>query len=195
MGRLALLLVVVTAALLAAAPAVPQAATRSRPSAARLKAFTSCAALVSYARRNLRRTGGRVWSGVVDTPLGGPARGAPETVAAPQAAPGSAGTDYSTTNNQEEGVDEPDIVKTDGKRIYAMSGRTLYVLDARTPRLLGKLELGDGYGYELLLRGDRVLALWRTSTPVPVEGAPPSAGSSLAPITSPGTTRIADIDV
>jgi Beta propeller domain len=194
MGRRALPLIVVTAAVLAAAPGVPQAATRSRPSAARLKAFTSCAALVSYARRNLRRTGGRVWSGVVDAPLGGPARGAPETVAAPQSEPGSAGTDYSTTNNQEEGVDEPDIVKTDGRRIYAMSGRTLYALDARAPRLLGKLELGDGYGYELLVRGDRVLALWRASSPLPVEGAPPLR-SSLAPIASPGTTHIADIDV
>jgi hypothetical protein len=195
MGRRALPLVVVAAALLAAAPGAPQAAARSRPSAARLKAFTSCAALVSYARRNLRRTGGRVWSGVTDVPLGGPARGAPETVAAPQAAPGSAGTDYSTTNNQEEGVDEPDIVKTDGKRIYAISGQTLYALDARAPRLLGKLELGDGFGYELLLRGDRLLALWRPSTPVPVEGAPPSVRSSVAPIASPGTTHIADIDV
>jgi hypothetical protein len=195
MGRRALPLVAAAAVLLAASPGVPEAAARSRPSAARLKAFTSCAALVSYARRNLRRTGGRVWSGVVDVPLGGPARGAPETVAAPQAAPGSAGTDYSTTNNQEEGVDEPDVVKTDGRRIYAVSGRTLYALDARTPRLLGKLELGEGYGYELLLRGDRLVALWRPVTQVSVDGSPPPVRSSLAPIASPGTTRIADIDV
>ena len=29
---------------------------------------------------------------------------------------------YSTTNNQEVGVDEPDIVKTDGSTLYTVSG-------------------------------------------------------------------------
>ena len=33
----------------------------------------------------------------------------------------TAGVDYSTTNVQEVGVDEPDIVKTDGKRILALA--------------------------------------------------------------------------
>ena len=70
------------------------------------------------------------------------------------------GVDYSTTNVQEEGVDEPDIVKTDGKHLYVMAASTLYVFDVRSgePKLVGSLAL-KGYGHELLVSGNRVLAL------------------------------------
>src|SRR4249919_90427 len=157
MRRRALPLAAVAATVLAAWPGGSAAATTSkrRPAATRLHAFSSCAGLVSYARRNFKRSGGRVWAPLVDLPVGGPGRNAPDTGApVPAAAPESAGTDYSTTNNQEEGVDEPDVVKTDGQRIYAIAGGRLYIVDARSPRLLGSLTLGEGYGHELLLRGD-----------------------------------------
>ena len=86
--------------------------------------------------------------------------------AAPHAAPQEGavrdgdGVDYSTTNVQEEGVDEPDIVKTDGKRLYVMAGSTLHVFDIRSgePKLVGSLTL-KGFGHQLLVSGDRVLAL------------------------------------
>ncbi len=38
--------------------------------------------------------------------------------------------DYSTTNIQVEGVDEADIVKNDGKYIYAIAGKKLFIVDA-----------------------------------------------------------------
>ncbi|MFN7161244.1 MAG: beta-propeller domain-containing protein [Candidatus Gracilibacteria bacterium] len=38
--------------------------------------------------------------------------------------------DYSKTNVQVEGVDEGDIVKTDGKYLYSISGQDLYITDA-----------------------------------------------------------------
>jgi len=40
------------------------------------------------------------------------------------------GTDYSQTNTQEEGVDEADLVKTDGEYLYLFSGEELVVMDA-----------------------------------------------------------------
>ena len=40
--------------------------------------------------------------------------------------------DFSGTNVQELGVDEPDIVKTDGRRIFAVTDRTLRVVDVAT---------------------------------------------------------------
>jgi len=40
------------------------------------------------------------------------------------------GTDYSTTNVQIAGVDEGDIIKTDGKYIYAVSGQEVIITDA-----------------------------------------------------------------
>ena len=193
--------------LLAAWPAGPAGAakTKKRPAATRLHAFASCADLVRYARRNFARSDGRVWAPLVGLPVGPPARGGPGAEGAPGApAPTSApdragsGTDYSTTNNQEVGVDEPDVVKTDGGRIYAVSGTKLHVIDARTPKLLGSLELGQGYGHELLLRGKRLLVVWRPVSPVtpqPVEGGPPSVRSAIAPIPSSRTTRIAEVDV
>lgn len=41
-----------------------------------------------------------------------------------------AGTDYSTTNIQVNGVDEADIVKTDGKYIYQISNNSINIIDA-----------------------------------------------------------------
>ncbi len=43
---------------------------------------------------------------------------------------GGGGEDYSTTNIQVAGVDEGDIVKTDGKYIYAVSGNEVIIVDA-----------------------------------------------------------------
>ena len=47
------------------------------------------------------------------------------------------GVDYSGTNVQEEGVDEPDLVKTDGKTVFAVWNGRLNAVDvARSkPRL------------------------------------------------------------
>ena len=38
--------------------------------------------------------------------------------------------DYSTTNVQEENVDEPDYLKNDGKYVYIVSRNTLSIIDA-----------------------------------------------------------------
>ena len=49
---------------------------------------------------------------------------------------------YSTTNVQEEGVDEPDVVKTDGVTIFTVVGDTLYAVAATgagAPRIVGSL--------------------------------------------------------
>jgi inhibitor of cysteine peptidase len=42
-------------------------------------------------------------------------------------------TDYSHTNIQVEGVDEADIIKTDGQYLYIVGNNRLYVIDARDP--------------------------------------------------------------
>ncbi len=79
-------------------------------------------------------------------------------------APASAlepGVDFSGTNVQEIGVDEPDIVKTDGKRIVVLAEQSVLVVDVtgEDPELLGKISLGDVSVRDLFLSGDRVLAL------------------------------------
>ena len=80
---------------------------------------------------------------------------------APQARANTAEKAVSGTNVQERGVDEPDIVKTDGEHLVAMSGNLLSVfeVDRADVRRVGSLRLRGAYGAELLLDGDRVLVL------------------------------------
>jgi len=47
-----------------------------------------------------------------------------------QSAPMVGGLDYSETNVQVEGVDEGDILKTDGNYIYTITGKTLFIIKA-----------------------------------------------------------------
>jgi uncharacterized secreted protein with C-terminal beta-propeller domain len=78
-------------------------------------------------------------------------------VAEDQAAP-----DHSTTNVQEIGVGEPDIVETDGRRVVSVSDGVLRVVDAATHRITGRLDLGIYAGAEsaqLLMSGDRLLVI------------------------------------
>ncbi|UCH02320.1 MAG: beta-propeller domain-containing protein, partial [Candidatus Bathyarchaeota archaeon] len=56
------------------------------------------------------------------------------------------GTEYSTTNIQVEGVDEADIVKTDGEFLYLISEQNLYIIRAYPPseaQILSKLEFNE----------------------------------------------------
>jgi len=71
------------------------------------------------------------------------------------------GADFSGTNVQVIGVDEPDIVKTDGRRIITVRNGTLTVVDitGAEPTVTGRVLLGDRWGGELLLHGDRVLVI------------------------------------
>lgn len=65
-------------------------------------------------------------------------------------------TDYTTTNVQEEGVDEPDLVKTDGSYIYAVQNNELTILDswpAAETAVVSTLAL-EGYPYSMFLYKD-----------------------------------------
>jgi uncharacterized secreted protein with C-terminal beta-propeller domain len=74
----------------------------------------------------------------------------------------SSTTAFSGTNVHEAGADEPDIVKTDGRRIVTVSGGLLSVIDPATHAQTGTLALGPTAGQsDLLLAGDRALVLVR----------------------------------
>jgi len=72
----------------------------------------------------------------------------------------SAPTDFSTTNVQEQGVDEPDIVKTDGEYIYSLQENgELIIVDswpAEETAVVGRVDIG-GYTLSMFLDGDRVV--------------------------------------
>ena len=124
----------------------------------RLQAFGSCDDLLAYARQHALPLVGP-WG------LGGVSAASDAAIAAPAAgrAAGVAGVDYSTTNVQEEGVDEPDLVKSNGATLFVVRSDRLFAVDvrARKPRLAGSLALPRSGSYELLLHGGRLLVLSR----------------------------------
>ena len=71
------------------------------------------------------------------------------------------GVDFSATNIQEAGVDEPDMVKTDGRRILAVGDGRLWYVDVtgEQPELRSSLALPSGRTREMFMSGDRVLLL------------------------------------
>jgi uncharacterized secreted protein with C-terminal beta-propeller domain len=91
--------------------------------------------------------------------------------AAPTAAPNQASTagsmeetpEHSNTNVQVEGVDEADIVKNDGKYIYAISGSSVFIVAAYPPTAAGivsKVDFGDGSSLnELFIEGDTLVVI------------------------------------
>jgi uncharacterized secreted protein with C-terminal beta-propeller domain len=79
--------------------------------------------------------------------------------APPQPAPGS--TDYSGTNIQVEGVDEADLVKTDGAYIYLVSGETVYIVRAHPPeeaRIVATIVPGLPVS-DLYINGDKLVVI------------------------------------
>ena len=59
----------------------------------------------------------------------------------PRAAKGASGApEHSTTNVHEAGVDEPDLVKTDGNRVITVNRGVLRVVDAATRKVTGTLQ-------------------------------------------------------
>ncbi|GAA0451472.1 hypothetical protein Ade02nite_76450 [Paractinoplanes deccanensis] len=119
--------------------------------ALKLVAFDSCAQLEKELRAAAKKYGG------------GPAA-VDDLRAVPEAARGAgvpAEKSYSGTNVHEAGADEPDIVKTDGRRIVTVTGGVLKVVDAATRTQTGRLDLGiEAFGEpKLLLSGDHALVL------------------------------------
>jgi inhibitor of cysteine peptidase len=71
--------------------------------------------------------------------------------------------DYSTTNIQVEGVDEADIVKTDGEYLYLVSGNKVIIVKAYPPeeaQVLSEIEL-DQKPEGLFINGDRLVVLYQ----------------------------------
>lgn len=82
-------------------------------------------------------------------------------------------SDYSTTNNQEEGVDEADIVKNDGEFIYiAQWNNAISIVDAwpaNETHEVASIEL-DSSPYSLFLNGDTLVAFSYAYSDMPLDG-------------------------
>jgi uncharacterized secreted protein with C-terminal beta-propeller domain len=211
--RQRLLLVLVIGA---TAPVAPALASLHPSAAGRPTAFASCPALVGYAQSHFADT-----KGLPEQPLQAVATatspanpiGKSASASTPSAAAGAAGSGsasgsstpaYSTTNDQEPGVDEPDIVKTNGSTIFTVTGNKLYAVnvDGGTPQLVGSLALGDLTGNAQLLLSGSTLLVIADRTPLAFPLQEPALGNGAARpaiVTSPyffgGQTVLSEVDV
>ena len=162
---------------------------------AALSAFDECGSLLDHLRSEYaERVGPWGFEG------GGYGPGIPEIMADDEMAmeaesgadgpdPGSAeaaavglveGVDYSGTNVQETGVDEADLVKTDGRRIFAVSSGLLLVVDAASRQIEGSARLAEGHAAEMLLDGDDLLVVMNDYSPPIRFALEPAADSAAA---------------
>jgi uncharacterized secreted protein with C-terminal beta-propeller domain len=178
---------------------------------AAMERFDSCDALLDHFKAEAKERVGPYgldgyggWVGIDDVALAGAVEEAAvqaevTTTAAAALVPQAAGedgagrvegVDYSGTNVQEAGVDEPDIIKTDGDRILAIVDGKLSYVDVGDggPQLLGTLQLTEGWNHQLLVVGDTAYVVAAgggvIGLPTPVAEAgtrvfPGYAGSSM----------------
>ena len=155
-----------------------------------LKAFGSCRSLVRYGRRHAARGRGGAPPPVADLPLpliGEPSPLPPTSPMPVEREAAVPGSENSGTNVQEAGVDEPDLVKAGGGRIFVVADQQLHAVAADGLKLLGSLPL-DGYGHQLLLDGERLLVISQTGL---LEGG----GGRILPSYEDEVTQLTEVDV
>ena len=174
-ARLTTLLVVLAGAATLAV-ASTSAAPQAKPG---LRYFSGCGDLLAYVKPQAVKIVGPY----------GLSGGAVVLAAAERGAAPTPDVDYSTTNVQEQGVDEPDIVKTDGEKIVALAQGKLrvVVLGKDKPDLQASLAV-EGAGL-LLLHKNRAVVVSHTYGP----RLGPADARLIAP--APTQTVLTDIDL
>ncbi|HYN34265.1 MAG TPA: beta-propeller domain-containing protein, partial [Ilumatobacteraceae bacterium] len=142
-------------------------AARPQGFASRLEFFGDCPALLDYMQTeaSARVTpwglgGGGYYAAGGDMRVAGSTEATVPAAAQEEAAPSapSAGTDYSGTNTQEVGVDEGDIVETDGTYVYVANTDGLRIVSVADAEVVAKPELPQGT-HQLLLDGGRLVVV------------------------------------
>ncbi|RKS75053.1 beta propeller domain-containing protein [Actinomadura pelletieri DSM 43383] len=161
----------------------------------RLVAYDGCGALLDGLRRATAEKVGPY--GLDDGPMmpgmpeSGMAKGAPQAAPAPDAPP-----EYSKTNAHEADADEPDLVKTDGRRIVALTDGGLRVIDPATRKVVHRLDLPGHHGTgQMLLSGDRVLVLTGASAMISYPRPAPPGRDGLLPKPVSSMTRLTLVDL
>lgn len=168
--------------------------------AAALRQFDECGAVLDYIHTNAAAAVGP-WGLGGDLGFGGEvleAEAAADDAAGAGAASLQPGVDYSTSNVQEAGIDEPHVLKTDARRMVVASENRVHVVDVTGPEptLVTSVQLDSHWVSNLLLHGDRVLVFasqWDSIVPF-VEPGGEGTDSDPAPSWGP-TTEIVEIDL
>jgi inhibitor of cysteine peptidase len=124
-----------------------------------LKKFSSCDQIKSFLEENSGSSAyyGILGSGIMRDAAQNMGGMAPTAAGAEKSLDGGA-EEYSTTNVQVEGVDEPDVVKNDGKYIYTVSGSQIFILDAYPAEDAVLLSTINSTGVsQIFVNGDRLV--------------------------------------
>ena len=177
-------------------PDGPSVAAPIRLANADLRLPGSCDALLeSYVERGVERVGPWGWDGPqIHYGMEGDIATTDESVAGSASFPGvvEQGSSATGTNVQEAGVDEPDVVKTDGELLVRVRDGDLEVHDVtgEQPVEVADVELPLAEDAELLLSGDRVVVL--AGTQVEDRWSTPQTRVSTYDLTDPATPSLVD---
>jgi uncharacterized secreted protein with C-terminal beta-propeller domain len=131
-----------------------------------LKPFNTCDTVLRYFKEQapeylIERAGGGMptttEAGAPERRTAVPNQGRAADSAGKTAESGSTPPGYSTTNVQEAGVDEPDIVKTDGNRIVAVAQARVHLVGLDGGKITLRKTLPDTLVRNVFLSGERVL--------------------------------------
>ncbi|HXZ95351.1 MAG TPA: beta-propeller domain-containing protein, partial [Dehalococcoidia bacterium] len=156
------------------------------PGGNQISKFTSYGELEDFVKANAKYVG-FLWRSTL--PGGEGFVLAPATTNGEAASSAPAANGYSTTNIQVAGVDEADIVKTDGEYIYLASGNKTIIVKAYPPeqaQIVSEIEL-EGTVIGLFLNGDRLVVFEEETPYYPYYELPSSVDKIYVPYTSPKT--------
>jgi uncharacterized secreted protein with C-terminal beta-propeller domain len=128
-----------------------------------LKPFNTCDTVLDYFKEQapaylIERAGmgGVATQREAGAPGAAEQRTANDSAGAPDESPATQ-PEHSTTNVQEAGVDEPDIVKTDGNRIVAVAQGRVHLVELDGGKMARRKTLPDTMVRNVFLSGERVL--------------------------------------
>jgi len=158
--------------------------TTTMTSAGDLKKFNSVDEIKQYIKENVPKAQNAYYTTditgrMIDGAVPAPVMAVQESVkSSADVSAIAAGTDYSQTNVQVAGVDEPDFVKNDGRYIYIISGNRLVIVDAypaQNADIISETEIEDNVK-EIFIIGDRLVLFSTGNSDIPVRTMSESAG-------------------
>lgn len=165
-----------------------------------LETYSSCEQLADdLVMRALHASGGgfarRGFDMMDDAAMSEEGAAAPQSADLASTGAGATSGGTTDTNVAVAGIDEPDLVETDGRRVFSVvGGGDLIVVDvtAPAPVLLSRVSLGEEGWNQLLLEGDRLLAVGQVWGGAVFDDVATSS-MSFAPVA--GVTRLQLFDV
>lgn len=85
-----------------------------------------------------------------------------DVAVAPTASAGDGSVDYSGTNNQVEGVDEADMLKTDGEYVYTITDNVVFIIKAypgKDAEVVSKIKFDGNMPTSLFIEGDKLAVI------------------------------------